>query len=58
MISAGLSGSADASMRRAALCRELDLPEKLSGPALFSVLRALVTREELFALSDKISEKG
>ncbi len=58
MIAAGLSGSADASARRAALCRELDLPEKLGGPALFSVLRVLLTREELFELSDKISRKG
>jgi len=43
----GLSGGPDSAARRAALCRKLDLPERLSAKALAEVLGALYTAEEL-----------
>lgn len=43
----GLSGGPDSAARRAALCRKLDLPERLSANALTEVLGALYTMEEL-----------
>lgn len=43
----GLSGRPDSAARRAALCRKLDLPERLSANALTEVLGALYTMEEL-----------
>lgn len=43
----GLSGGPDSAARRAALCRKLDLPERLSANALMEVLGALYTMEEL-----------
>ena len=52
-IAAGLSGSADAAAKREALCRELGLPQRISAPGLFAVLRVLVTRDELFELAEK-----
>lgn len=52
-IAAGLSGSADAAARREAVCRELGLPQRISAPGLFAVLRVLVTKGELFELSEK-----
>ena len=43
----GLSGGPDSAARRGALCRKLDLPERLSANALTEVLGALYTMEEL-----------
>ena len=43
----GLSGGTDSAARRRALCRKLDLPERLSANALMEVLGALYTAEEL-----------
>ena len=43
----GLSGTPDAAQRRAALLRELDLPEHMSAKALLAALNALYTPEEL-----------
>lgn len=43
----GLSGGPDSAARRTALCRKLDLPERLSANALTEVLGALYTMEEL-----------
>lgn len=47
----GLSGGAGSSEKRKALQKRLGLPERLSSKALFSVLNALYTREELFDLA-------
>ena len=57
-IEAGLSGAEGASEKRTFFCKELGLPTKLSAPALFSVLKALLTREELFDLVRKFSERA
>ena len=43
----GLSGTPDSAARRKALCRALDLPERMSANALLEVLGALYTAEEL-----------
>lgn len=43
----GLSGGPDSAARRRALCKKLDLPERLSANALLEVLGALYTPEEL-----------
>ena len=43
----GLSGGPDSAALRRALCRKLDLPERLSANALMEVLGALYTIEEL-----------
>lgn len=43
----GLTGRPDSAARRAALLKELELPEHLNANALLTVLNALYTREEL-----------
>ena len=43
----GLSGTADAAARRAALLRRLGLPEHMSAKALLATLNALYTPDEL-----------
>lgn len=43
----GLSGTADAAERRAALLHRLELPEHMSAKALLAALNALYTRSEL-----------
>lgn len=43
----GLSGGADASEKRAALARELSLPEGLSSTALLDLLNTLYTKAQL-----------
>lgn len=48
----GLSGTADAGARRAALLRRLELPEHMSAKALRLALNALYTRSELEELFD------
>lgn len=47
LYTAGLSGTADAAVRRSALLKELKLPEHMSANALLAVLDALYTRSEL-----------
>lgn len=46
----GLSGGADSRSRRAALLKQLDLPERLTADGLLEVLNALMGREEFFRL--------
>ncbi len=45
----GLSGRERSAQKRAALIRELDLPEHLSADALLEVLNATMSREEFFS---------
>ncbi len=52
----GLTGRPDSSTRRAALLKQLDLPEHLSANALLSTLSALYTKEELDEILQTISE--
>lgn len=52
----GLAGHPDSTMRRAALKKVLDLPEKLTANALLDVLNVLVTREELARLVSTLPE--
>lgn len=49
----GLTGTADASNRRAALLRELKLPEHMNTKALLTVLNTLYTAEEVAELIQK-----
>ena len=53
----GLSGTPDSAARRAALLRQLDLPEYLTANALLQVLPALCTREELEQAVKKVLDK-
>ena len=53
----GLAGTPDSAMRRAKLQKVLDLPAGLTANALLDVLNALVTREELTALAEKIQKQ-
>lgn len=50
LYAAGLSGTPDASQRRQALLKRLELPERLSPNALLQVLNALYSYEELTQL--------
>ena len=52
----GLAGTPDSAARRAKLQKALDLPAGLTANALLDVLNALVTREELTALVEKIQK--
>ncbi len=52
----GLSGSANASERRLALLRKLDLPAHMSANAMLQALNVLYTREELAALVDGLEK--
>lgn len=47
LMALGLSGGADSALRRAALLRELALPEHMSANALLQVLNICCTQEEL-----------
>ena len=55
MAAAGLSGGPDASVRRAALQIELDLPARLTANGLLDALNVLLTREEFLELVKKSS---
>ena len=46
----GLSGGADASAKRLALLKKLDLPEHMSANAMLQALNLLLTIEELYEL--------
>ena len=52
----GRAGTPDSAARRAKLQKALDLPAGLTANALLDVLNALVTREELTALVEKIQK--
>lgn len=47
MMELGLSGGSNASARRAALMKRLDLPERMSANGLLQALNLLYTREQL-----------
>lgn len=51
----GLTGAPDSAARRRALCKALDLPERLSANALLEVLGALYTAEELGEILQTLS---
>jgi len=50
----GLSGGKDSSVRRQAVLKRLDLPERLTANGLIEVLNALYTREEAIKLINQI----
>ena len=49
----GLTGTPDSARRRAALLKELDLPEHMNAKALLTVLNALYTPAEVAELTEK-----
>ena len=49
----GLSGGPDSAHKRRNLLRRLSLPENLSAKAMFQVLQALYTRQELAGLLEE-----
>ncbi len=49
LFSLGLSGGRDSRTARAALLKELDLPERLTADALLDVLNALMSRDAFFS---------
>ena len=56
MFALGLSGRPDSAARRAAVLRELRLPERMTGKAMLSALNVLMDREELSALMAALDE--
>lgn len=50
----GLTGRSDSSARRALLLRELHLPERMTANALMDVLNAIMTKNELIELSERL----
>lgn len=58
MYALGLSGGKDSHMKRAALIKKLDLPEKLSSASLLDVLNAVMTLEELKTLTADVLNKN
>lgn len=53
----GLSGGADASARRLALLKKLNLPEHMSANALLQALNLLYSLQELTAIMDQLENK-
>ena len=53
----GLSGREKSAEKRAALMRELELPEHLSADALLDVVNASMSREEFFSRADLPAEQ-
>lgn len=51
----GLSGNPDSKAKRKALLKMLDFPEHMSANAMLQALNLLYTKEELYALVDKMS---
>ncbi len=51
---AGLTGGVNSSQRRAALLKELNLPEHLTTNSLITVLNALISYEEFIALTQRL----
>jgi len=56
MYDAGLSGGSNSRALRTALINELGLPARLSAPALPAVLTRLLSREEFFALCERLCQ--
>lgn len=54
LYAAGLSGGPNSAQKRAALCRRLELPERISANALADVLGALMDRDALMALTAEL----
>ena len=54
LYAAGLSGGPNSAQKRAALCRRLELPERISANALADVLGALMDRDALMALAAEL----
>ena len=50
----GLSGGADASAKRLALLKKLNLPERMSANAMLQALNLLYTLEELTGIVDSL----
>ena len=48
MFKAGLSGSAEASLKRRSFLRYIDLPEKLSSNAMLDILNTLFSYDEFY----------
>ncbi len=53
-LEAGLTGGVNSSQRRAALLKELNLPEHLTTNSLITVLNALISYEEFIALTQRL----
>ncbi len=51
----GFSGGKNSSEKRKMLLRELDLPELLTVTGITDILNTLMTRQEFFALAEKIN---
>lgn len=51
---AGLTGLAQSSQRRAELCGQLGLPDKMSVNAMLSALNVILDREQFFKVSEKL----
>ena len=56
MMELGLSGGADASAKRLALLKKLDLPEHMSANALLQALNLLYTLEELTTIVENLEK--
>ena len=56
MFALGLTGRPDSAARRAALLRELRLPERMTGKAMLSALNVLMDRAELEDLAAALDE--
>ena len=56
MMELGLSGGADASSKRLALLKKLDLPEHMSANALLQALNLLYTLEELTTIVENLEK--
>ncbi len=56
MFALGLTGRPDSAARRAALLRELRLPERMTGKAMLSALNVLMDRAELEDLAAALNE--
>ena len=58
MMALGLSGGPDASAKRLALLKKLDLPEHMSSNAMLQALNLLHTLEELEEIINKMDQPG
>ena len=53
----GLSGGENSSLLRAGLAKKLNLPERITGKALFEALNELYSKEEIIPIINEI-QKG
>ena len=58
LMTLGFSGGANASQRRLALLKKLDLPEHMSANAMLQALNLLYTLEELTALAETLETEN